>query len=189
MIDESRLRFDKIPATITGLSLSAELLETVYQELRHIAAFYLRHERRDHTLQPTALVHEAYLRLTAQDQNRWNSREHFIAVSAMMMRRVLVNHAIGRRRAKRGCGEFKLSIEDVSLPSADCNLDLIDLDRALDKMAEEYPRESQIVELRFFGGMSISEVARILGVSDTTVERSWRFARVWLFRELSRGQP
>lgn len=187
MTGESSSQFDTVSAAVPALSLSSELLESVYQELRHIAAFYLRHERRDHTLQPTALVHEAYLRLTEQNQHRWNSREHFIAVSAMMMRRVLVNHAVGRKRAKRGGGELKLSIDDVSLPSAVRDFNLLDLDRALDKMAIEYPRESQITELRYFGGLSISEVADLLGVSDTTVERSWRFARVWLFRELSSG--
>jgi RNA polymerase sigma factor (TIGR02999 family) len=161
-----------------------ELLEAVYQELRSLARSYMRRERPDHTLQPTALVHEAYLRLAEQDRIVWQGREHFIAVAATMMRRILVNYAVRRNREKRGGGEIKVALDELNGILRSDDIRMIVLDEALVRMAKIYPKESHIVELRFFGGLSIAETAKVLSVSDTTVERSWRFARGWLLREL-----
>jgi RNA polymerase sigma-70 factor, ECF subfamily len=162
-----------------------ELMNKVYNELRRLAESYLRQERADHTLQPTALVHEAYLRLTEQENIVWRNREHFIGVAATMMRRILVNHAVKRNREKRGGREMKLSLTEADRFVKNEGVDLINLDQALKKLAETYPQESRIVELKFFGGLTTEETARILEISDTTVERGWRFARAWLRREMS----
>lgn len=170
---------------VTNQSNRDELMEMVYQELRRLAESYLRQERINHTLQPTALVHEAYLRLTEQENIVWRNREHFIGVSATMMRRILVNHAIRRNRDKRGGGELRLSLTEADRFIKGEDVNLIALNEALNKLAETYTQESRIVELKFFGGLSIEETARILEVSDTTVERGWRFARAWLLREMS----
>ena len=171
------------PQTERDSPTSDELLGRVYDELRRLATSYLRRERVDHTLQPTALVHEAYLRLAAQDVS-WRNREHFVSVAAQMMRRVLVDHARGHVRDKRG-GGLKLAIADMDcLAPAEGN-DLLALDEALQRLARRYPQKSRVVELRFFGGLSIEETARVLQVSDSTVERDWKFARAWLARELN----
>jgi RNA polymerase sigma-70 factor, ECF subfamily len=162
-----------------------ELMVMVYQELRRLAGSYLRQERSDHTLQPTALVHEAYLRLSEQNNVKWRNREHFIGVAATMMRRILVNYAIRRKRNKRGGSELKLSLAEADSLIKGDDINLIALDEALEKLAEAYPQESRVVELKFFGGLSIEETARILEISDTSVERSWRFARAWLLREMT----
>jgi len=165
---------------------SDELLVRVYDELRRLARNYLRRERVDHTLQPTALVHEAYLRLAAQDGVSWRNREHFISVAAQMMRRVLVDHARGHTRDKRG-GGLKLAIAEIDRVAQAEGDDLVALDEALRRLARLHPQKSRVVELRFFGGLSIEETARVLQVSDSTVERDWKFARAWLARELNRG--
>lgn len=162
-----------------------ELTETLYQELRRLAENYLRQERADHTLQPTALVHEAYLRLAEQEDIVWRNREHFIGVAATMMRRILVNHAIKRKRDKRAGGEIRLSLAEADCLIKSEDINLITLNEALEKLGESYSQESRIVELKFFGGLTIEEIARILEISTTTVERSWRFARAWLLREIS----
>ncbi len=162
-----------------------ELMMIVYDELRRLAVSYLQGERVNHTLQPTALVHEAYLRLVGQGGVCWRNREHFIGVAAIMMRRILVNHAKSHKRHKRGGGEYRLSLSEVHDFSKDESIDLEALDDALQKLADRFPQESQIVELRYFGGLTIAETASVLKVSDTTVERDWRFARAWLLRELS----
>jgi RNA polymerase sigma factor (TIGR02999 family) len=161
-----------------------ELVPVVYQELRRLADNYLRRERPDHTLQPTALVHEAYLRLINQDDVRWQNREHFIGVAARMMRRVLVDHARGHKRGKRGGGSFKVSLAEADRALKIGEVDLVALDEALKVLAVKHPQKSLIVDLRFFGGLSIEETARVVGVSDSTVERDWRFARAWLLREM-----
>jgi RNA polymerase sigma factor (TIGR02999 family) len=168
-----------------GLADRDELVALVYGELRRLAESYLRRERPDHTLQPTALVHEAYMRLVEQKSIEWQSREHLIGVAATMMRRVLINHAVRRKREKRGGGGLRLSLEAADRLLAGAEIGLKTLDEALENLALDYPRESRTVELRFFGGLSIAETARVLGVSDTTVERDWRFARAWLALELS----
>jgi RNA polymerase sigma factor (TIGR02999 family) len=163
-----------------------DIILQVYDELRRLAAVYLQRERTDHTLQPTALVHEAYMRLVAQDGIRWQNREHFVGVAAAMMRRVLVDHARAHKRNKRG-GGLKLALAEADAVTDSGAGDLVALDEALKRLARKHPHKSRVVELRFFGGLSIEETARVLGVSDSTVERDWRFARAWLTRELSRG--
>jgi RNA polymerase sigma factor (TIGR02999 family) len=163
-----------------------ELIAHVYDELRRLAAGYLRRERADHTLQPTALVHEAYMRLAAQDGVDWRNREHFVGVAAEMMRRVLVDHARGHRRGKRW-GGLRLPLTEADGFAEGEPADLVALDEAMRMLARRHPQKSRIVELRFFGGLSIEETARILEVSDSTVERDWKFARAWLAREMDRG--
>jgi RNA polymerase sigma factor (TIGR02999 family) len=167
-----------------SLSARDRLMSLVYDELRRVAGSYMKHERPDHTLQPTALVHEAYLRLVGQKRVKWQNPEHFIAVAAMMMRRILLNHAYSRNRDKRGGGRFKLSLDEADCFIRDKHMDVIALDEALKKLADSYPHEAHIVELRFFGGLTIEETARVLGVSESTVERDWKFARAWLLYEL-----
>lgn len=164
-----------------------ELIALVYDELRRLAAAYLKRERPDHTLQPTALVHEAYIRLIGQEGVRWQNRSHFIGVAAQMMRRVLLDHARGRNRDKRGGGEPRLSLAEADRFAFDEAVDLIALDEALERLSRSYPQKARVVELRFFGGLSIEEAASVLGVSDSTVERDWKFARAWLLGELGNG--
>jgi len=180
----------ELPGAATGGNHPSpdELVANVYDELRRLAAAYLRRERADHTLQPTALVHEAYMRLAAQDGVRWRSREHFVGVAAEMMRRVLVDHARGHRRGKRW-GGLRLTLTEADGFVESGADDLVALDEALRRLARRHPQKSRIIELRFFGGLSIEETARVLGVSDSTVERDWKFARAWLARELDRGGP
>ncbi|HEX6184756.1 MAG TPA: sigma-70 family RNA polymerase sigma factor [Pyrinomonadaceae bacterium] len=161
-----------------------ELLPLVYRELRQIAARHLAQERPGHTLQATALVHEAYLRLIDQHSVDWRNRAHFFSIAAEMMRRVLVNHAVGRRAQKRGAGETLLSLDEVvSFPNRQ-DVDLILLDEALTRLAELDPLQARIVEMRFFAGLTIEEVAEVLGVSDSEVKREWRSARAWLTTQL-----
>lgn len=162
-----------------------ELVQLVYDELRRLARGYLRHEREGHTLQPTALVHEAYLRITEQSGVVWQSREHFIAIAATMMRRVLVNYAVKRKRDKRGGGDVYISLTEADRLFRHTQIDIISLDAALERLAGEYPFESEVINLRFFGGLSIAETATALSSSSATIERSWRFAKTWLLRELN----
>lgn len=160
------------------------LLLMVYDELRYLAYNYLRGERANHTLQPTALVHEAYLRLAKLDGMRWQNREHFISTAVTMMRHVLVDYARGHRRNKRGGGAYKVSLAEADRLTNSAAVDLESLNDALQRLAQLHPQKSRIVELRFFGGLTIEETARVLAVSNTTVERDWRFARAWLLKEL-----
>jgi RNA polymerase sigma factor (TIGR02999 family) len=163
-----------------------DLLPLVYSELRRLAASYLRRERSDHTLQPTALVHEAYIRLVDQTQVRWQNRAHFFGVAAQMMRRILVDHARSQQAEKRG-GEFqKLSLDENIDVSGERAADLVALDEALTRLAELDPVKSRVVELRFFGGLSVEETAEVLGVSAPTVKRQWRMAKAWLFGQVQR---
>jgi len=173
------------PASPGNGNIPVEFLDAAYNELRRVAQWYLRQERPDHTLQPTALVHEAYLRLVGQDLTTWHSREHFIGVAATMMRRILVNHAVRRSRRRHGGGVVKLPVEAMEDIAVAGDPDLIRLDDTLTRMAAEFPLASQIVELKFFGGLSNAETARVLEISQRTVERNWQFGRAWLFRELS----
>jgi RNA polymerase sigma factor (TIGR02999 family) len=159
----------------------------VYQELRRIAQHHLRQERPDHTLQSTALVHEAYIRLMKQGPAEIENRGHFMAVASRLMRQILVDHARGHRAAKRG-GGLKLELkEDMGLQKAP-SVDLIALDNALNDLARLDPQQSQIVELRFFGGLSIEDTADVIGVSRTTVKREWATARAWLRREVGQTE-
>jgi RNA polymerase sigma factor (TIGR02999 family) len=164
------------------------LLPLVYRELRDQAARYLRRERRDHTLEPTALVHEAYVRLVGQDRVSWQNRAHFFGLAAQMMRRILVDHARKHQAAKRPDAGLKVTWDDrdwVAVQPRDCELLL--LDQALSDLAAFDPRQAHTVELRYFGGLSEQEVADVLGVSRATVTREWNSARAWLFRRMTRG--
>jgi len=164
----------------------SELVPFVYRELRSLAAAYLRRERRDHTLQPTGLVHEAYLRLVDQTQVQSHNRAQFFAIAANLMRQILVNHARHHRAAKRGGGNKVALAEDAAVVQQR-GVDFIALDEALEKLAQLDPRQSRIVELRFFGGLTEDEIAEVLGVSAITVKRDWRIARAVLNRQLGDG--
>jgi RNA polymerase sigma factor (TIGR02999 family) len=163
------------------------LIPLVYQELRRIAQHHLQQERSDHTLQSTALVHEAYLRLMKQGPAEVANRAHFLAVASQLMRQILVDHARGHRAAKRG-GGIKLELNDAMGAQKPQNMDLVALDNALNELAKLDPQQSRIVELRFFGGLSIDDTAEIVGVSPTTVKREWATARAWLRREVRRAE-
>jgi RNA polymerase sigma factor (TIGR02999 family) len=163
------------------------LLPLVYAEMRRRAASFLRRERRNHTLQATALVNEAYLRLVDQQQVRWQNRAHFFAIAAQAMRRILVDHARRRHRAKRE--GVIVPLDDVEPPAASRGVDLLALDEALDRLASRDRQQSRIVELRYFGGLSIEETAEVLGVSPATVKRDWAMARAWLHEQMRREGP
>ena len=163
------------------------LIPLVYHELRRIARHYVRQERPDHTLQSTALVHEAYLRLMRQESADIENRAHFFAVAAHLMRQILVDHARRRRAAKRGNG-LKLELNEAISVEVPPNVDLIGLDTALNELARLDPQQSRIVEIRFFAGLSIQDTAKIVGVSPATVKREWATARAWLRRELEKAE-
>lgn len=163
----------------------AKLVPLVYTELRRLAASYLRGERIDHTLQPTALVHEAYLRLTKLHDVDWQSRSHFFATAATVMRRILVDHARARNANKREGGRDAVSLEEALVVSPARSAQLIALDDALNRLAKLDFRRSKIVELRFFGGLSEEEIGEVLGVSARTVKRDWRVAKAWLYNEVN----
>jgi RNA polymerase sigma factor (TIGR02999 family) len=161
------------------------LVTLLYQELRRLAAGCLRRERPNHTLQPTALVNEAYLRLAAQSAPELADRVRFLAVASHLMREVLIDYARTRNRAKRGGGQEPIRVEDAGDVAVTREVDLIALDEALDELERIDSQQRQIVELRYFGGLSIEETAQVLRVSPATVKRDWRMARAWLHRELS----
>ncbi len=163
---------------------AAGLMPLVYDELRRLARGYLQRERSDHTLQATGLVHEAYLRLVDQGTTTWQNRAHFFGVAAQLMRRILVDHARRHRRGKRGGALDKVEFDEALAAAVSRDLNLIALDDALQDLAALNPQHSQIVELRFFGGMTIEEVAEVLDVSPRTVQREWRMARAWLRRQI-----
>ncbi len=158
----------------------AKLLPLVYTELRALSEGYLRHERADHTLQATALVHEAYVRLAGQRGAKWENRAHFFRVAAKVMRRILINHALARRAAKRGHGRSPASLGEITVFLPELDVDLLDLHDALEHLAERDRQKARVVELRFFAGCTIEETAEALDISTATVERDWRFARAWL---------
>jgi len=162
------------------------LMPLVYDELRRLAHRYMSRERPGHTLQTTALVNEAYLRLVSWRDVQWQNRAHFFAVSAQMMRRILVDFARDRQYLKRGGGALRVSLADVASLTEQRGADLVALDEALTALAEVDWRKAQVVEMRFFGGLSVEEVAEVLKVSKETVIRDWRLAKVWLLRELGR---
>jgi RNA polymerase sigma factor (TIGR02999 family) len=163
------------------------LIPAVYQELRRMADRYLRQENSGHTLQPTALVHEAYLRLIDQTQVEWQNRAHFFGVAAQMMRRILVDHAKAKHRDKRGGGAFKLSFDEVADYTHERAAEIVALDDALQSLAAFDQRKSRVVELRYFGGLNIEEAAEVLDISPNTVMRDWNMAKAWLYQELSKG--
>jgi RNA polymerase sigma factor (TIGR02999 family) len=162
------------------------LLVVVYDELRKQAAGYLRRERANHTLQPTALVHEAYLQLIDQSQIGFDSRAHFFGVAASLMRRILVDHARAHNAEKRGSGAELLALDDaLGVPNQQKDVNVLALDDALHELAKLDAQQSRIVELRYFGGLSIEETATVLGISPATVKREWNMARHWLYQQLS----
>ena len=163
------------------------LVPLVYGELHRLARLQLRHERPDHTLQSAALVHEAYLRLLGVNPPQWESRTHFFAIAAQLMRQILVDYARRHRAAKRGAGICKLSLEDVMGAPKRADLDVLALDDALQALAKIDARQSRVVELRFFAGLTLQEIAEALEIAPATVERDWTAARAWLHREISRG--
>jgi RNA polymerase sigma factor (TIGR02999 family) len=170
-------------------SVAARLLPLVYDDFRSLALRHLARERAGHTLQPTALVHEAYLKLVDQTRVNWQGRTHFFAVGAQAMRRILVEHARSRRREKRGGDRQRVELEEASALAPERAVDLLDLDEALQRLEALDERQARVVELRFFGGMKMEEVALTLGVSKRTAEGDWRMARAWLHRELAGGEP
>jgi RNA polymerase sigma factor (TIGR02999 family) len=166
------------------------ILPLVYNELRRLARYHLRQQRRNHTLQTTALVHEAYLRLAQDKSLHVENRAHFLGIAAQLMRWILVDYARNRRAAKRGAGATRLTLDpNIAAPhSPDQEVDLLALDQALDRLAKMDSQQSQIVELRYFGGLTIEDTSEFLGISPATVKRSWASARAWLLREMNRGE-
>lgn len=167
-------------------SAPGKLLELVYDDLRHLAAAYMQGERSDHTLQATALVHEAYLRMVDWENVSWENRAQFFAVAAQVMRRVLVDHARGRNAAKREGSQHKLALDDAVSFANEKEFDVLALEDALSSLEKQDPRQAKIVELRFFGGLSIDEAAHVLKISPTTVKREWTIAKAWFQRELGK---
>lgn len=162
-----------------------KLLPIVYDEMRELAERYLRRERRGHTLQPTALVHEAFLRLVDQSRVAWRGRAHFLGVAAEAMKRILVDHARARRRAKRGGKWQRVVLDQAVVPAELVDVDLLALHDALEKLGELDLRQARVVQLRFLGGLNVDEVAEVLGVSKRTVEGDWTHAKAWLRAELN----
>ena len=162
------------------------LLPLVYKELRRLARFQLRQERPNHTLQSAALVNEAYLRLVGLNAPKWESRTHFFAIAAQLMRQILVDYARRHRAAKRGADVRRVSVSDAAATPQTTDCDVLALDEALHSLANIDPRQSRVVELRFFAGLSLDEIAKVLDVGPATVQRDWTAARAWLYREMSR---
>ena len=163
---------------------AAQLIPMVYDELRRLAGGYMRRERTDHTLQPTALVHEAYMKLVEQRSVDWQSRAHFFGIAAQMMRRILIDHARGHLRDKRGGGVIPVPIDDELVFAPEQSSELVRLDESLERLAKIDPRQSKIVELRFFGGLTVEQTADVLGISAKTVKRDWSMAKAWLHGDL-----
>ncbi len=168
-------------------SAESKLMPLVYYELRRLARRFMRAERPGHTLQPTALVHEAYLRLAGQREITWQNRAHFFGVAAQLMRRILVDHARARQAEKRGGHEQRVSLDEALEYTEGKAGDLVALDGALDRLAERDPRQGRVVELRFFAGLTEKEAAEVLGISVRTVKRDWHVARAWLYKEIKKG--
>jgi RNA polymerase sigma factor (TIGR02999 family) len=162
------------------------LTPIVYRQLHRLAGRYMRRERPGHSLQTTALVNEAYMRLVGYTRMRWQDRAHFFAVAAQVMRRILVEHA-RRHNLKRGGDVPHVALDEAALVGADADVDLVALDDAMTALARVDPRKMQVVEMRFFGGLSVEETAEVLGISPVTVKRDWRIAKAWLYRELADG--
>jgi len=182
------------PLDITGLlqawsegeqAALADLTPLVYEELRHLARHHLAGERQEQTLTTTALVHEAWLRLVTVKDARWQDRAHFFALCAQLMRRILVDHARARLRARRGGGALRVSLEQALLVSEERSPTLVALDDALNALSKLDPRQGRVVELRFFGGLSVEDAAAVLKISPDSVKRDWRLAKAWLMREVS----
>jgi len=162
-----------------------ELMPLVYEELRRLAHYYLRQERADHTLQSTALVHEAYLRLAGQNPPQWQNRAHFFGIAAHIMRQILVEYARGRSTAKRGGNAVTLTLDEAVAVPQGMDVDVVALDRALTELSGMDAQQGRIVELRFFAGLTIEDTSEVLGISPATVKRDWVAARAWLFRAMT----
>jgi RNA polymerase sigma factor (TIGR02999 family) len=162
-----------------------QLMPIVYEELRRQAARYLRREQAGHTLQTTALIHEAYVRLVDQHAVQWQNRAHFFGVAAQMMRRILVDHARTKKRVKRGGSDIRVSLAGANVAVKGQDLDVVALDEALNRLAEIDEQQSRVVELRYFSGLTVEETAEVMGISKATVKRDWSVAKAWLYRELS----
>jgi RNA polymerase sigma-70 factor (ECF subfamily) len=162
-----------------------KLYPLVYDELHRMASRYMNRERKGHTLQTTALINEAYVRLVDQKQVHWENRAHFFAISAQIMRRILIDHARRHAYAKRGGGAQRISLDETALVADECASELLLLEEALKRLAELDSRRSQVVELRYFGGLNNEEIAGVLKISENTVTRDWNMARAWLYKELS----
>src|SRR6266480_1058739 len=165
----------------------AELTPLVYEELRRLAHHFMEGQRPDHTLQTTALVNEAYLRLADQSNPNWQSRAHFFAVAARAMRQILVNYARSNRAQKRGGGALKVELDEAAILSPEQSKEIVDLHEALERLAALDSRKAQVVELKFFGGLNYDEMAEVLKISRITVRRDWEFAKLWLYTELHSG--
>ncbi len=165
-----------------------KLLPLVYDEFRQLAADFLRRERKNHTLQPTALVHEAYLKLVDQSRVDWQGRTHFFAVGAQAMRRILVDHARQHRAVKRGGDRHRIELDEKLMAGSQQDEDLLDLDDALVELSRLDPQHGRMVELRFFGGLTVAELAEVMGMSKRSVEREWTMVRSWLRRELDKDE-
>jgi RNA polymerase sigma factor (TIGR02999 family) len=162
-----------------------KLYPLVYDELHKMANRYMKRERKDHTLQTTALINEAYVRMVDQKNVHWENRAHFFAISAQIMRRILIDHARRHHYAKRGGGALKVSLDETAMVASNPAPDMLLLDEALNRLAEMDPRRGQVVELRYFGGLNNEEIAGVLKISENTVTRDWNMARAWLYQELS----
>jgi RNA polymerase sigma-70 factor (ECF subfamily) len=171
-------------ATKGDQQAASKLVPLVYDELRRLARHYMRRERENHTLQATALVHEAYLKLVQHQSVDWQNRAHFFGIAAQVMRHILVDHARGHGREKRGAGQQLVSLEEALVFSPEKSAELIKLDESLERLAKLDPRQGRIVELRFFGGLTVEETAHILGISPKTVKREWSVAKAWLHGDL-----
>ena len=163
---------------------ASKLIPVVYDELRRLAASYMRRERPDHTLQATALVHEAFLKLVEQRSVNWQSRAHFFGVAAQLMRRILIDHARGHLRQKRGGEHKKVSLDEAFIFSEQQSAELLAVDESLTRLSKLDQRQGRVVELRFFGGLSVGEAAEVLGISPKTVKRDWSIAKAWLYADL-----
>jgi RNA polymerase sigma-70 factor (ECF subfamily) len=192
-LPERATQMDRAPKDVTVLlaevtkgdqQAASELVPLVYDELRRLAGRYMRRERADHTLQATALVHEAYLKLVQHQSVDWQNRAHFFGIAAQVMRHILVDHARGHGREKRGAGQQLVSLEEALVFSPEKSVELLKLDESLDRLAKLDPRQSRIVELRFFGGLTVEETAHVLGISPKTVKREWSVAKAWLHGDL-----
>ena len=184
------------PAAVSGIldrvaagdqKAVSKVMPVVYDELRRLAGRYLRRERPGQTLQPTALVHEAYLRLSKDKKRSWQNRTHFLAIAALSMRQILVERARARGASKRGGAQVRITLDEALAVQRETSIDLVALDEALTRLALIDPQQARIVELRFFGGLTVEEAAEALGISPATVKRGWSVARAWLKRELSKG--
>ena len=185
-----------LPAAVSGIldrvaagdqKAVSKIMPVVYDELRRLAGRYLRRERPGQTLQPTALVHEAYLRLSKDKKQSWQNRTHFLAIAALSMRQILVERARARGASKRGGAQVRVTLYETLAVERETSIDLVALDEALTRLALIDPQQARIVELRFFGGLTVEEAAEALRISPATVKRGWSVARAWLKRELSKG--